>query len=63
MEKLIILLTISTLSTSAMAEETSGLDSLKNLVGLSEAKEQSVKAPSSNGLASLLTSSLNVNTG
>ena len=59
MKKLIILLTISTLSTSAMAEETSGLDSLKNLVGLSEAKEQSVKAPSSNGLASLL----NVNTG
>jgi hypothetical protein len=33
MEKLIILLTISTLSTSAMAEETSWLDSLKKLCG------------------------------
>jgi hypothetical protein len=30
-------------------------------VGLSEAKEQSVKAPSTDGLVSLLTSSLNVN--
>jgi hypothetical protein len=62
MKKLIILLTISTLSTSAMAEETSWLDSLKNFVSLSEAKEQSVKAPSTDGLVSLLTSSLNVNT-
>jgi hypothetical protein len=61
MKKLIILLTISTLSTSAMAEETSWLDSLKNFVGLSEAKEQSVKAPSTDGLVNLLTSSLNVN--
>jgi len=62
MKKLIILLTISTLSTAAIAEETSWLDSLKNFVGLSETTEQSVKAPSAEGLVSLLTSSLNVNT-
>jgi len=61
MKKLIILLTISTLSTSAIAEETSWLDSLKNFVGLGETKEQTVKAPSTDGLISMLTSSLNVN--
>jgi hypothetical protein len=62
MKKLIILLTISTLSTSAMAEETSWLDSLKNFVGLGEAKEETVKVPSTNGLVDMLTSSLGVNT-
>ena len=62
MKKLIILLTISTLSTSAIAEETSWLDSLKNFVGLGETKEQIVKAPSTDGLIGMLTSSLNVNT-
>ncbi len=67
MKKLIVLLTISTLSTSVLAEETSWLDSLKNLVGLGDAKEQTVKEdaavmPSSSGLVDMLTSSLNVNT-
>ena len=62
MKKLIILLTISTLSTSALAEETSWFDSLKNFVGLGETKEQTVKAPSTDGLIGMLTSSLNVNT-
>ncbi|NQZ86636.1 MAG: DUF2780 domain-containing protein [Colwellia sp.] len=62
MKKLIILLTISTLSTSAMAEETSWLDSLKNLVGMGETKEQTVEMPSADGLVELLTSSLNVDT-
>jgi len=74
MKKLIVLLTISTLSTSVLAEESSWLDSLKNLVGLGEAKEQSVDTntnkitetlamPSTDGLVSMLTSSLGVNTG
>jgi hypothetical protein len=74
MKKLIVLLTISTLSTSVLAEETSWLDSLKNLVGLGEIKEQSVEAkaqsldadvsvmPSTTGLVDMLTSALNVNT-
>jgi hypothetical protein len=62
MKKLIILLTISTLSSSAIAEETSWFDSLKNLVGLGETKEQSVVMPSTDGLVKQLTSSLNVNT-
>ncbi len=67
MKKLIVLLTISTLSTSALAEETSWLDSLKNLVGLGETKEQSVNSntsamPSAEGLVGMLTSALNVNT-
>jgi hypothetical protein len=79
MKKLIVLLTISTLSTSVLAEESSWLDSLKNLVGLGEAKEQSVDTdtdtdtdtktntktlamPSTDGLVSMLTSSLGVNT-
>jgi len=62
MKKLIILLTISTLSTSALAEETSWLDSLKNFVGLGEAKEQTVAVPSTSALVDLLTSSLDVNT-
>jgi len=66
MKKLIILLTISTLSTSVLAEETSWLDSLKNLIGLGETKEQSVNTntsamPSAEGLVSMLTSGLNVN--
>ena len=64
------MLTISTLSTSVLAEETSWFDSLKNLVGLGEAKEQSVDAndkadamamPSTEGLVDMLTSSLDVN--
>jgi hypothetical protein len=62
MKKLIILLTISTLSTSVMAEETSWFDSLKNFVGLGEVKEKNVKMPSTDGLVELLTSSLNINT-
>ena len=62
MKKLIILLTISTLSTSAMAEETSWFDRLKNLVGMGETKEQTVEIPSADGLVELLTSSLNVDT-
>jgi hypothetical protein len=61
MKKLIVLLTISTLSFSAMAEETSWLDSLKNFVGLGETKEQAVKLPSTDGLVDMLTGSLNVN--
>jgi len=74
MKKLIVLLTISTLSTSVLAQETSWFDNLKNLVGLGETKEtsvdvktQSVEAdvsvmPSTEGLVSMLTSALNVNT-
>ena len=62
MKKLIILLTISALSSSAMAEETSWFDSLKNLVGMEETKEQSVEMPSTDGLVNMLTSSLNVDT-
>ncbi|MDX2367887.1 MAG: DUF2780 domain-containing protein [Colwellia sp.] len=74
MKKLIVLLTISTLSTSVLAQETSWLDSLKDLVGLGEATEQSVDAkvqsvetdalvmPSTEGLVGMLTSGLNVNT-
>ena len=67
MKKLIVLLIISTLSTSVLAQETSWFDSLKNLVGLGEVKEKSVEAetsmmPSIEGLVGLLTSSLNVNT-
>jgi hypothetical protein len=66
MKKLIVLLTISTLSTSVLAQETSWLDSLKNLVGLGETKEQSVDAnasamPSTDGLVDMLTGSLDVN--
>lgn len=62
MKKLIILLAISTLSTSAIAQETSWFDSLKNFVGLGENKEETVKVPSVEGLVEILTSSLNVNT-
>jgi hypothetical protein len=62
MKKLIILLTISTLSTSAIAEETSWFDSLKSFVGMGETKEQAVAMPSTDGLVELLTSSLNVDT-
>lgn len=68
MKKLIILLTVSTLSHSAMAAETSWLDNLKNLMGLGDVKEQSIDVivaaaakPSSSGLVEQLTSSLNVN--
>jgi hypothetical protein len=69
MRKLIILLAVSTLSSSAIAQETSWLDSLKSFVGLGDTKEQNVDAavdtavlPSSGGLVDMLTSSLNVNT-
>jgi len=62
MKKLIILLTISTLSTSAIAEETSWLDSLKNFIGLGEEKQQAVKVPNTNDLVEMLTNSLDVNT-
>ncbi|MFT6587167.1 MAG: hypothetical protein ACJAUY_000967 [Cognaticolwellia sp.] len=66
MKKLIVLLTISTLSTSAIAEETSWFDSLKSLVGLGETTEQTVDAPAPTqqntaGLVDMLTSSLDVN--
>ena len=68
MKKLMVLLTISTLSTSVLAQEISWLDRLKNLVGLGEIKEQSVavkvqnvdadvsRMPSTNGLVDMLTS-------
>ncbi|MBL4764432.1 MAG: DUF2780 domain-containing protein [Colwellia sp.] len=74
MKKLMVLLTISTLSTSVLAQEISWLDRLKNLVGLGEIKEQSVavkvqnvdaevsRMPSTTGLVDMLTSALNVNT-
>lgn len=62
MKKLIILLAISTLSTSAIAQEISWFDSLKNFVGLGENKEETVKVPNTDGLVEILTSSLNVNT-
>ncbi|MFT7009966.1 MAG: hypothetical protein ACJAXJ_004522 [Colwellia sp.] len=75
MKKLIVLLTLSTLSTSVLAEEVSWLDSLKNLVGLGEVKEQSVESntkantnadasemPSTAGLVTMLTSALDINT-
>ena len=50
-----------------MAQEASWFDSLKSLVGLGEVKEKSVEAetsimPSTEGLVSVLTSGLNVNT-
>lgn len=66
MKKLIVLLTISTLSTSALAEETSWFDSLKSLVGLGETTEQTIEAPAAtkqntDGLVDMLTSSLDVN--
>ena len=66
MKKLIVLLTISTLSSSAIAQETSWFESLKNLVGLGDTPEQSVasKTPAkqgTDGLVDMLTSSLNVN--
>lgn len=66
MKKLIILLTVTTLSGSAIAEETSWLDSLKNLVGLGDTKEQNVDVdaaakPSTDGLVNMLTNTLNVN--
>lgn len=44
MKKLIVLLTLSTLSGSVLAQETSWLDSLKSLVGLGDSQEQSVSA-------------------
>ena len=50
MKKLIVLLTISTLSSSAMAEETSWFDSLKNLVGLGDETEQVVKTEAENDI-------------
>jgi len=73
MKKLIVMLTISTLSASVHAQETSWLDSLKSLVGLGETTEQSVSTkketveaessamPSAEGLVGMLTSALNVN--
>lgn len=75
MKKLIVLLTLVTLSTSVLAEEASWLDSLKNLIGLGEIKEQSVESnikantnadisvmPSTEGLVTMLTSALDINT-
>lgn len=68
MKKLIVLLTISTLSSSAIAQETSWFESLKNLVGLGNTPEKSVavNTPAKQGTAGLvdmLTSSLGVNAG
>ena len=60
MKKLIVLLTFSTLSFSAMADETSWLDSLKNLLGLGDTKEATVEALTANGLVEQLTSGLNI---
>ena len=69
MKKLIVLLTISTLSTPVLAQETSWFDTLKNLVGLGETKEQSATTtadtsvmPTTDGLIGMLTNGLNVNT-
>ncbi|PCI57532.1 MAG: hypothetical protein COB45_03800 [Gammaproteobacteria bacterium] len=74
MKKLIVLLTVSTLSTSVLAEETSWFDSLKSMVGLSGTTEQRVDTkvqsvekstsamPSAEGLIGMLTSALDVNT-
>ncbi|TWX73307.1 DUF2780 domain-containing protein [Colwellia sp. C1TZA3] len=67
MKKLIVLLTISTLSSSAIAQETSWFESLKNLVGLGNTPEQSVEVNTpaeqgTDGLVDMLTSSLAVNT-
>jgi hypothetical protein len=66
MKKLIVLLTISTLSTSVLAEETSWFESFKNRVGLGASTEQSAAANTpakqgTDGLVDMLTSSLNVN--
>ena len=60
MKKLILLLTLTTLSTSALSAETSWLDSLKNLVGLGETQEKSAQL-NTDGLVNMLTSGLNVN--
>jgi len=78
MKKIIVLLTLSTLSGSAIAEETSWFDSLKSLVGLEEKAKDSVATAestitestitesatveSTKGLVETLTSSLGVNT-
>ncbi|WP_189377947.1 DUF2780 domain-containing protein [Thalassotalea profundi] len=61
MKKLIVLLTISTLSCSVLAEESSWFDSLKSLVGLGDTQEQTVTTPTASGLVDMLTSSLDVN--
>lgn len=65
MKKLPIILAVSTLSFSAVAEETSWFDTLKSLVGLGEeaaqtAEVEAAKTPSVNGLVDMLSSSLNV---
>jgi hypothetical protein len=67
MKKLIVFLTISTLSTATMAQDASWLDSLKSFVGLGESKEKSATVdtealPSTSGLVDMLTGALNVNT-
>jgi hypothetical protein len=67
MKKLILLLTITTLSTSTLAQETSWLDTLKNLVGLGDDKAQvapeqaGVSMPDASGMVSMLTDTLSVN--
>ncbi len=67
MKKLILLLTLSTLSTSLLAEESSWLDTAKSFFAEDEVKEQSVAADaassllSTDGLVGMLTSSLDVN--
>ncbi|SEL45241.1 Protein of unknown function VcgC/VcgE [Colwellia chukchiensis] len=66
MKKLILLIGIITFNNGAIAQEASWLDRLKQFIGLTEqtaqAPEQSTSAlPSSNGLVTLLTNSLNVN--
>lgn len=71
MKKIVILLTLSALSYSSIAEEASWFDKLKSFVGLGEEKqEQTLEEKevstadamlSANGLIDSLTSSLNVN--
>ena len=66
MKKLIVLLTLTTLSVSALAQEASWLDRIKSFVGLGDDTEQTVASnasamPSTDGLVGMLTSSLGVN--
>lgn len=66
MKKLILILTLSTLSSaglssSAMAAETSWLDSLKGFVGMGDTQEKMAQLDTA-GLVNMLTSKLDVNT-
>lgn len=66
MKKLILILTLSTLSSaglssSVMAAESSWLDSLKGFVGMSDTQEKMAQLDTA-GLVNMLTSKLDVNT-